>query len=198
MIQDILLQLHQIGAIKFGEFQLKSGILSPIYVDLRLIISYPNLLKQISSMMWEKVKEIHFDCICGVPYTALPLATALSLEHTLPMLMRRKEAKAYGTKKIIEGVITPGQNCLLVEDLITSGMSIFETIDPLEKEGLKITDIVVLLDREQGGKQRIEQRGYTLHSVFTMETLLSTLKEQQKIETHTVDAVQNFLAANQC
>lgn len=197
-IRNITLHLHQIGAIKFGEFKLKSGILSPIYIDLRLIVSYPVLLKQIATLMWEKVGQSHFDCVCGVPYTALPIATALSLQCHLPMVMRRKEKKEYGTKKTIEGAFEKGQNCLLIEDLITSGASIFETIEPLEQEGLKVSDIVVLLDREQGGKKRIEEKGYRLYSLLKITDLLATLEKEKLISTEVVLQVQNFIRANQC
>lgn len=198
MDKEIILKLYEIGAIKFGEFILKSGMQSPIYVDLRLIVSYPALLKEISSRIVEKASSLHFDVVCGVPYTALPLATAFSLSQNIPMLMRRKEAKDYGTKKIIEGVYQPGQTCLIIEDLITSGMSIFETIEPLEKEGLKVKDIIVLLDRGQGGKGRVEERGYRLHSLFSIHTLLSLLEKEKCIPPQTVAQVQCFLKDNQC
>ena len=197
-VKNCVLQLYRIGAVKFGEFKLKSGILSPIYIDLRLIVSYPELLKQVATLMWEKVGTQKFQCVCGVPYTALPIATALSLHLHLPMVMRRKEAKEYGTKKIIEGVFEKGQNCLLIEDLITSGASVFETIEPLEQEGLKVSDVVVLLDREQGGKKRIEEKGYCLHAVLKMSDLLSSLEEEKLIAPPMVNQVKTFLSANQC
>ena len=135
--------------------------------------------------------------MCGVPYTALPIATAISIAHNKPMVMRRKEVKDYGTKKIIEGNFQAGQNVLVIEDLVTSGMSIFETIEPLEHEGLKVTDIVVLIDREQGGKTHIQDKGYNLHSVLTISEILETLQQTEKLETSMVNQVRTFIKENQ-
>ena len=196
-LKKIVLKLNEIGAVKFGEFKLKSGLLSPMYIDLRLLISYPELLKEVAELFWQKIKDLRFDLIIGVPYTALPIATAISLQEKIPMIIRRKEVKDYGTKKAIEGVFEKGQKCLVIEDLVTSGGSVFETIEPLELEGLKVSDIVVLIDREQGGKKHIEEKGYHLHSLLTIFQVLEILLEKNKIDQEIYQKTINFIKNNQ-
>lgn len=191
--EQLILTLFEIGAMKFGSYTLKSGMSSPIYIDLRLIVSYPELLKEIAHQMWEKIHPLEKDCLCGVPYTALPIATAISITHGIPMIMRRKEMKDYGTKRLIEGVFEAGERCVVLEDIITSGASIFETIAPLEQEGLQVKDVIVLIDREQGGRANLESKGYRVHSVFRLKDMARTLGDKQLIPPHILSEVLLFL-----
>ncbi|MBU0705677.1 orotate phosphoribosyltransferase [Patescibacteria group bacterium] len=195
--EEIALALHEIGAIKFGEFTLKSGIKSPIYIDLRLLISYPKVLRLISEAMIEMAKGLKFDVIAGIPYTALPIATAISISQEWPMVYARKEVKDYGTKKKIEGVFKEGDTALVIDDLITTGGSKFETVEPFEASGLKITDFLVLVDREQGGGRQLEEKGYKLHSIIGINELLDILKRNNKIDAERYQEVKEFIAATQ-
>jgi len=187
-------ELYKIGAIQFGQFTLKSGQMSPIYINLRPIISCPNLLRSIADMLWEKARSCQFDRVCGVPYTALPITTCLSLHHDLPMLMRRKEKKSYGTKQKIEGIFHEGQRCLIIEDVATTGGSILETAADIVESGLIVNDAVVLIDREQGGGANLKEKKYTLHAVCTLTDILNALmtsatvtKEDRKIITQLLE-----------
>jgi uridine monophosphate synthetase len=196
-IRSLIHKLFELGAVKFGSFTLKSGIVSPIYIDLRLTISSPKLLVSIAEALHETVRNCSYDLICGVPYTALPFATAISIQHSIPMVLRRKEKKEYGTGKLIEGIFQPGQRCLLIEDVITSGQSIFETIVPLEKEGIEVQDIAILVDREQGGRKFIEKKGFRVHSVCTITSIVEELLREEKINQAVADSVKEFIRDNQ-
>jgi len=178
--QAIIFKLYEIGAIQFGEFKLKSGQTSSIYINLRKVISYPDLLRQISEAMWEKIKEQTFNLVCGVPYTALPIATCFSLDHQIPMIMRRKEKKDYGTKQLVEGEFKPGQSCLIIEDVITTGGSIIETAQDLEESGIIINDVIVLVDREQGGKENLSKKFHT-HTILKLSDIVVKLLNSELI-----------------
>jgi uridine monophosphate synthetase len=192
-IKNLILDLFDIQAVKFGSFTLKSGMQSPIYLDLRMIISYPAMLKKTSSALNKFIEHLSFDLICGVPYAALPIATAVSLDRNTPMVMLRKEAKDYGTKKLIEGKFEKGQTCLIIEDVVTSGTSILETVAPFKAEGLEIEDAVVILNREQGGKERLKEKGIELHSLISIFDLLKVLFYEKKISEETFREVNEFL-----
>ncbi|WP_278352336.1 orotidine-5'-phosphate decarboxylase [Chryseobacterium gleum] len=194
--KEFFLECYKLGIIKFGRFTLKSGIESPFYVDLRPLASDPKILKNLANYLLEMLPLDNFDLICGVPYAALPMATAMSLESYIPLIIKRKEAKSYGTKKLIEGIYQKGQNCLLVEDVITSGKSLLETIPEIEQEDLKVSDIVVVLDREQGGKQLLESKGYRVHTLFNISEVCTILQETGELSDEEVKRIQDFLQGN--
>lgn len=188
----LISSLYRIGAIQFGEFKLKSGQTSSVYMNLRKIISHPAILRQVADAMWSLVHSQHFELVCGVPYTALPIATCLSLEHNIPMIMRRKEKKEYGTKQMIEGEFKPGQHCLIIEDVITTGGSIIETALELESAGVQVKDVVALIDREQGGREHLTKKYHT-HTVLTLSEILQTLLKSTLINANERHIIEQFL-----
>ncbi|MCE2706631.1 MAG: orotate phosphoribosyltransferase [Proteobacteria bacterium] len=179
---QLVLALFDHNLIKFGEVTLKSGEVTYIYADMRAAISYPVLFKDICDKFSDKIKSLKYDFICGVPYSALTFASAIAYAKAIPMLLKRKEAKEYGLKKILEGEFIPGQTCVLIEDVITTGSSILETIEVLNEHELKVTDICILIDRHQGGKKRLQGLGYKVHSIMNIVNVIDILHDNKRID----------------
>lgn len=185
------------GCIKFGNFALKSGLQSPIYIDLRQIITYPRLLEQTGAAYLPLLKELKFDRIAGLPYAAIPIATALSLKGNYPMIYPRKEVKTYGTKAEIEGEYHAGETVVVIDDLATTGGSKFEAIEKLTGVGLLVKDVVVLVDRQSGAKESLAQAGYSMHAVLTISQLLDYWEENGKVEKDKIEETRKFLRSNE-
>ncbi len=188
--------LLEAGCIKFGEFTLKSGLKSPIYIDLRQIITYPSLLADIAQAYLPLLSRLQFSRIAGLPYAAIPIATAISLAGGYPMIYPRKEAKAYGTKAEIEGEFHAGETVVVIDDLATTGGSKFEAIEKLTGVGLVVKDVVVLVDRQSGAKESLEQAGYSLHAVLTISDMLAYWESTGKVDKGKITATREFLASS--
>ncbi len=185
------------GCVKFGEFTLKSGLKSPIYIDLRRLVTYPRLLAQVASAYLPVLEKLEFDRLAGLPYAAIPIVTAISLQGGYPVIYPRKETKTYGTKAEIEGEYLAGETALVVDDLTTTGGSKFEGIEKLTGAGLKVRDVVVLIDRQSGAKEALAEAGFHLHAVFTISELLDYWEKTGKVDADKIAATRVFLKENQ-
>ena len=193
--EEIALGLHEIEALKFGKFTLKSGLESPMYMDLRLFISHPKFLKKIAKVYAQLLKPLQYDRLAGVAYAALPIAGAVSLETNEPWIYMRKEglAKSYGLKKSIEGEFKKGDVIAVIDDLVTKGDSKIEVIQPFKDNGLAIKDFVVLIDYQKGAKELLQGKGYDLHSFLTTREVVEIMKKHGKIDESKYKQCLDFL-----
>jgi len=186
-------QLFDNGCIQFGTFTLKSGLTSPIYIDLRLLVSSPSLLRQVARAMAGAAQGLEFDRIAAIPYAGLPIGVALALEMERPLVYPRRETKEHGIRRNVEGAFTPGETALVTDDVITRGGSKLETIAALEKAGLVVRDVLVLIDREQGGKEDLARHGYRLHAVLQLTQVLDMLRDSGRITSARHDEALRYL-----
>ncbi len=193
---QLVLSLQSIGAIKFGAYKLKSGIISPFYLDLRILVSYPRVLRETAQVMAELLATLKFDRLAAIPYAALPIGAALALEMNRPLIYPRREKKDYGTGHAVEGEYHAGETIVVIDDVITTGASKIEAIEPLMIAKLKVRDIVVLVDREQGGAKEIAKRGFNVHSVYRVTEMMEILREAGKVTESQQHDVLTFLAQN--
>ena len=181
------------GCIKFGTFTLKSGLQSPIYIDLRQIITYPKLLAEVAQAYLPLLSTLQFSRIAGLPYAAIPIATAISLAGDYPMIYPRKEVKTYGTRAEIEGEFHAGETAVVIDDLATTGGSKFEAIEKLTGAGLVVKDVVVLVDRQSGARESLAQAGYAMHAVLTISQLLDYWEMTDKVNKNKIAETRSFL-----
>jgi len=179
--QDLILQLYDLDCILFGDYIQASGEKFPYYIDLRKIISQPQIFQQVLNAYSEILETLTFDRIAGIPYGALPTATGLSLRLHHPMIYPRKEVKAHGTRRVIEGHFEPGETVVVIDDILISGKSAIEGAEKIESQGLNVEDIVVFIDHEKGVKDRLQAKGYRAHSVLKISEINQTLYEAGRI-----------------
>jgi orotate phosphoribosyltransferase len=179
---DILLRT---GSLRFGTFKLASGILSPYYVDLRLIPSDPEAFRRVVAMYSTVLgaginRRAHR--LAGIPTAGIAYAAVLAYNLEKPFLYVRKEPKDHGRARKIEGSLLPGDRILVLDDVITTGQNIVDAVDAIRSEGGVVEDAVVLLDRQQGGKANLDRIGVELHSFTTMRRIAEKLMAKGTID----------------
>ena len=154
-----------------GDFTLRSGRKSKYYLDKYLFETQPDLLRELGRRF---AKYVHdgIDRIAGAELGAIALATVTSLETGKPFVIVRNSKKAgYGTGKLIEGRLEKGDRVLVVEDICTSGGQAIEAMKILTDAGATVDRLVVVIDRQEGGRENVEQAGYAFDSLLTSEAL---------------------------
>lgn len=178
--------LHKIGALKFGVFKLTSGRTSPYYIDLRIVPSFPDAFNRVCDVYVKLIKkelgEESFDRIAGIPTAGIPFASLMAYQLRKPFLYIRQRARLHGRERGVEGIIMPGDRVLLVDDLITTGGSLRKAARAIRAEGGIVKNALVLLDREEAGKQRLAEDNISLHYLLTASEAAKRLYEVGAID----------------
>lgn len=193
----LALGLFDAGCVKLGTYTLKSGLESPIYLDLRRLVAHPRYLFAVARQFTQIIAHLSFDHIAALPYAGLPIGTAVSLVGGWSLIYPRREAKVYGTKATVEGVFKRGDVAVVFDDLATTGATKLEAIARLEEVGIEVRDIVVLVDRQSGAREELEAQGFRFHALFTLRELVAFGAAEGLVSTEDVARVEAFLTANE-
>jgi orotate phosphoribosyltransferase/uridine monophosphate synthetase len=198
--------LFDLGGVKFGNFTVsESAVSSPVFVNPKVLISNPTALRVASKLMQQEIDlaqslrrpRVHpFSVVAGVPVGGLLLASAYSLETNIPLIYARTRPEGTG-KRGIEGHFNQGDSVLLIDDLITRGSSILETTALLEENGLKVRDVIVLIDREHGAVERLHRHGYNLISILKLDVMLTHYMSRSLISEETYRTCAEYLRNKQ-
>ena len=184
-LAELIIDLFDIGCLLFGEYVQASGAVFNYYVDLRQIISDPNLFHRVLHSYSSLLEQLNFDRIAGIPYGSLPTATGLSLALHKPLIYPRKEVKAHGARRLIEGDFNEGDQVVVVDDILITGGSVLEGIAKLENSGLVVKDVVVFIDhggqRDRRARQRLEDKGYRVHAVLDIPRITQELLQAGRL-----------------
>ncbi len=198
--------LFDLGAVQFGNFTVsESAVSSPVFVNPKVLISNPTALRVASKLMQQEINlaqslrraRVHpFGVVAGVPVGGLLLASAYSLETNIPLIYARIRPEGTG-KRGIEGHFTAGDTALIIDDLITRGSNILETAAMLEEGGLKVKDVIVLIDREHGAAKRLQRRGYNLMSILKLDVMLNHYMSRGLISEEIYRSCAEYLRSKQ-
>jgi orotate phosphoribosyltransferase len=198
--------LYDLGGVQFGNFTVsESAVSSPVFVNPKVLISNPTALRVASKLMQQEINlaqslrrpRVHpFAVVAGVPVGGLLLASAYSLETNIPLIYARIRPEGTG-KRGIEGRFNAGETALIIDDLITRGSSILETAELLQENGLKVKDVIVLVDREHGAAERLRRHGFNLMSILKLDVMLTHYKSRGLISEETYNICAEYLRGKQ-
>ncbi len=191
--------LYTSGCLKFGRFKIKSGATSPYYIDLARLLSTPKKLCMIAEIVAEQIKQImvseKIDKLASIELKGALIAPSISCQVNLPCIIVRKEAKAYGVTGRIAGAdVSKGDNILFFDDVISEGLSKIEGIKPLQELGGNVIHLMVVVNREQGGKENLEKLGFRVHALAKVSDLVTSLCENKYTSREQSDEVLRYVA----
>jgi len=193
--EEICRILKKTAALEFGTFKLSSGRVTPYYIDLRIIPSFPDAFHRISEIYVDairrKIGDKSFDRVSGIPLAGMAFAVLAAFHLNKPFLYVRQKRRLRGRERRVEGILMPGDRVLLIDDLITTGLSLERAALAIRAEGGIVTDAFVLLDREEGGKERLSRNGITVHSVLRISNIAKRLFEINAIDEAQLEIILN-------
>lgn len=193
MNEKVAKALCDAEVLKLGLFDLASGRKSPVYVDLRILPSFPESFEIIADELTRLVKELKVDVIAGAETAGIPYAAAIAIKAKLPMVYVRKRPKGYGTNSMIEGILNKDDSCVLIDDMVTNAGSKLIFIDGIRETGASVEHVVVTLDREQGAMAALKKEGVKLHSLITLRQLLDYMIDRNMITREDYEKVVEYL-----
>ena len=200
LVKDLGQILVGNGVVKFGTFTLSSGKISPYYIDLRLVPSFPEVFSKVIAAYENSLKVLigldNVDAVGGVPTSGLTYAAVVAYNLKKPLIYVRKENKTYGTEKEVEGVLKPGYKIALIDDLITTGESLVKTIDTLRQKGVEVDNVIVLIDRLEGGANLLAEKGVKLNAITNIGELADLLHEMEIIDSEQHRHIKSQIKAN--
>jgi len=192
--------LHKIGALKFGTFKLTSGRISPYYIDLRIVPSFPDAFRKIcelyTTLISITVGTKNFDRIAAIPTAGMAFAAVVAYGFRKPFLYTRPTTKTHGRERRIEGILMPGNRILIVDDLITTGKSLIQALTAIRTEGGVVNDAVVLVNREEGGKKKLASRDVALHYLLDAGEAAGKLYEVGAITEEQFETIMKQVKRN--
>ncbi|MEM0153353.1 MAG: orotate phosphoribosyltransferase [Ignisphaera sp.] len=192
----IAAELFEKGMIKIGKFRLTSGLESPFYIDLRMLYSYPELVRIIIDEIVHRYNISKYDCIVGIATAGIALASFLACRLNKPMSYVRIERKEHGTRGLLEGEVF-NKTCIIVDDVATTGGSIEHAYNTVKEEGGKPLAALVIVDREQGAKQKVEKLGLEFYRLYTAQELFNELYENGIISYNDLKNIIDYLKSFQ-
>lgn len=196
--QEAATLLRDIGAIQFGNFKLTSGKTSPYYIDLRLAPSHPELFRRIRDLCVKALSEIDapVDKLAGVPVAGLPLTTAVSLKLDYPLIFVRKGGRGHGGEKVVEGSLSSGERVVVIDDVATTGGSLMNAAEGIRKEGGKVEHAIVVVDREEGAREKLRAEGIALHVCMGIKEVVEYLHSIGSLGDENFSAVIEYIEEN--
>lgn len=198
VIHQVASALYLSGCLRFGSFKIKSGATSPYYIDLSRVLSAPQQMCNLVDVAVARIKQIDslekIDKVASIELKGALIVPSIACELNMPCVIVRKEEKAYGvTGRIAGAEVVKGDNVLFFDDVISEGLSKVEGIKTLQNQGATVTHILVVVNREQGGKEKLEKLGYTVHYLAKISDIVSSLYENNYVSKDQADAVLEYI-----